>query len=70
MFMKPQICERFDIIEPNNNVKAGPTFHDSHYTKDTPNADFKAVPYGYEVANLLSSLNAKISKISTGAIPT
>ena len=70
MFMKPQIYERFDIIEPNNSMKTGPAFHDSHYTKDIPNADFKVVPYGYEMANLLSSLNAKISKISTGAIPT
>ena len=70
MFMKPQIYERFDIIKPNNSVKTSPTFHDSHYTKDTLNANFKAVPYGYEMANLLSSLNAKISKISTGPIPT
>ena len=67
--MKPQIYERFDIIEPNNSVKTSPTFH-IPITQDTPNADFKAVPYGYEMANLPSSLNTKISKISTGAIPT
>jgi len=31
--MRPQIYERFDIIEPNNSVKTSPTFHDSHYTR-------------------------------------